>query len=116
MITVKPDTKADLVIESNANYKDQSGPGCLHVTHYIILYYINRHLLLFASAFFKNLADGLGWVKWMGRNCYCKECKPLVVGDTCRNRQFWKSYFTFFKMLLCRVQLTYAPQIIVMIM
>ena len=33
---INPGTQADLVKESNANYKDQTDPGCLHGTHYII--------------------------------------------------------------------------------
>ena len=33
---MNPGTQADLVKESNANYKDQTDPGCLHGTHYII--------------------------------------------------------------------------------
>ena len=36
------DSQAHLVIEYDANYKDQWGPGCLHVTHIII---VNQDLL-----------------------------------------------------------------------
>ena len=42
-------TQADLVFKSYANYKDQSGLGCLHVTHYIIFYLITIYLHLWAK-------------------------------------------------------------------
>ena len=44
----------DLNKESYANFKEQSSPGCLHVTHYIILYLIPIYYYLIAKLVISN--------------------------------------------------------------